>query len=145
MDTYSPLSMNMVSSRHNYIPRDVMIMILGAMQVTNRHDIHTLVRSVLYLLAFNSLLSLYKERRAPAFIVLFTTDFAGLYWNQNSTYAWKLAYNELPTTCHATVHHQKWVVIKWLSSLHSANFQTSFEVQSDTNKEEKHDYCSSKM
>jgi len=77
MDTYSPLSMNMVSSRHNYLSRDVMI--LGTVQVTNRHDIHTLVRSVLYLLAFNSLLSLYKERRAPAFIVLFTTDFAGLY------------------------------------------------------------------
>jgi len=69
--------MNMVSGRHNYTPRDVMI--LGTMQVTNRDDIHTLVRSVLYLLAFNNLLSLYKERRAPAFIVLFTTDFAGLY------------------------------------------------------------------
>lgn len=77
MDTYSPLSMNMVSGRRNYTPRDVMI--LGTVQVTNRNDIHTLVRSVLYLLAFNSLLSLYKERRGPAFIVLFTTDFAGLY------------------------------------------------------------------
>lgn len=54
-------------------------MILGTVQVTKRHDIHTLLRSVLYLLAFNSLLSLYKERRGPAFIVLFTTDFAGLY------------------------------------------------------------------
>ena len=81
-------------------------MILGTMQVTNRHDTHTLVRSVLYLLAFNNLLSLYKERRAPAFIVLFTTDFAGLYWNQNSTHAWKRAYNALQTTCHAMLRHQ---------------------------------------
>jgi len=77
MEIYSTLCMNMVSGRHNYTPRDVVI--LGTVQVTNRHDKHTLVRSVLYLLAFNSLLSLYKERRGPAFIVLFTTDFAGLY------------------------------------------------------------------
>lgn len=69
--------MNMVSGRCNYTQRDIMILV--TVQVTNRHDIHTFVRSVLYLLAFNSLFSLYKERRGPAFIVLFTTDFAGLY------------------------------------------------------------------